>query len=130
MIPSRWYAVFAIFAVIVLVVGCKKEQSNPQPAPGGPPPGPTGGVEPTGPHAEGIKVFNQKCSGCHAINGAKKKGPDLGKVAAEPTHSEEYLREFILEPGAHKPKSGMPPFRGKISDDEMKALLGYLLTLK
>lgn len=134
MISSRRYVIFALFAVVGLVIGCHKEQpnSNPNPAPNtGGPPGPTGGPEATGPHADGIKVFNQKCGGCHAINGAKKKGPDLGKVAAEPAHTEEWLQKFILNPHDQKPNSkGMPAFQGKISDEEMKSLLAYLVTLK
>lgn len=132
MTPSRCYAVFAIFAAIVLVAGCKKEQTDSVPQQGTVmPAGPFGAQEATGPHAEGIKVFNQHCAGCHAINGAKKKGPDLGKVAADPTHSEEWLQKFILNPHDERPNSkGMPAFQGKISDGQMKALLAYLLTLK
>jgi mono/diheme cytochrome c family protein len=126
---SRLIAIFAFLVAIAFVVGCKKEDSNPPAQQGSMiPPGPLGGIEPTGPHAEGIKVFNQKCGNCHSTTGAKKRAPDLGKIAADPTHTEEWLREFVLDPGAHmKPK--MPAVKG-ISDAEMKELLAYLVTLK
>jgi mono/diheme cytochrome c family protein len=130
MSPSRWYAIFAAFVAIALIAGCNKEppNANPNPAPGNSgPPGPSGGPEPTGPHAEGIKVFNQKCGNCHSTTGAKKRAPDLGKIAADPTHDEEWLRAFILNPSAHMKK--MPPVTG-ISDDDMKKLTAYLVTLK
>lgn len=136
MLSSRCLAILAAFA-LAFVVGCHKDQSTSSPSPGpGPRPGPPGGPEPSGPHAEGMKVFNRYCTNCHIVPGSppggqKKRGPDLSKVAADPEHTEEWLRDFILEPASKKPDSkGMPMFRGKVNDDEMKSLVAYLASLK
>ncbi len=141
MIPLRWSAFLVVVASIALVAGCKpKEASNPNPPPA---PGPgskfgqSGGVEEKGPHAAGIKVFNSHCKNCHSVGedstaGARKKrGPNLAKVAADPEHTEEWLRDFILDPRSKKPNSkGMPAFQGKINDEEFKDLVAYLASLK
>jgi cytochrome c2 len=126
MVPSRWPAIIVLFMSIALVAGCKKEDTGPAP---GPQPG-TGGPEPTGPYAAGIKVFNQKCTNCHTIGTAGGKKVDLAKVAADSTHTEEWLRDFILDPKSKKPNTRMPSFQGKLSDEEFKSLLAYLVSLK
>jgi cytochrome c oxidase subunit 2 len=124
--------VFSVLIVaIAFVIGCNKETS---PTGSTPPPGPTGGDEPTGPYAAGRKVFaNHGCARCHAVgdtSGKKRMGPDLAHVAADPTHTKEWLAEFVRDPKAHNPSTKMPVFQGKINDQEMKDLVDYLASLK
>ena len=65
----------------------------------------------------------------HTI-GRAKQGPDLATVASDPTHTPEWFGEYIRNPKSQKPDSRMPQFMGKISDDDFKALIEYLSSLK
>jgi cbb3-type cytochrome oxidase cytochrome c subunit len=59
------------------------------------------------------------------------RGPDLGKVGANPDHTVEWLVKFIRDPASVKERSRMPKFEtGKISDDDLNALAEYLASLK
>jgi mono/diheme cytochrome c family protein len=58
------------------------------------------------------------------------KAPNLGKVAANPEHTREWLRGYILNPQSKREKSRMPKFEGKLSDDDLNKLVDYLLILK
>jgi len=86
------------------------------PAPGGPPPGGRGGPggPPGGP------------GGGRGGMGA----PDLGQVAKDPAHTSEWLTQYIQDPKSVKQDSKMPKFEGKMSEDDLKALVAYLVTLK
>ncbi|MGE5191155.1 MAG: c-type cytochrome [Deltaproteobacteria bacterium] len=82
------------------------------PGPGGPPPGGRGPGAPFGPR------------------GMMPRGPDLGKAGANPEHTVEWLMAFIKNPKAGKPQSRMPPFEGKLSEDDLKAIAEYLASFK
>jgi cytochrome c5 len=57
--------------------------------------------------------------------------PDLAKVGADPEHTPDWLSQYILKPTSVKPDSkGMPAFEGKMSEDDLKALVEYLASLK
>ena len=58
------------------------------------------------------------------------RGPDLGKVGANPDHTVEWLVKFIKDPTSVKERSRMPKFEGKINDDDLTALAEYLASLK
>ena len=76
-------------------------------------------------------MFNANCLRCHNIgSGPKKQGPDLTSVSSDPVHTPEWLSEHIRNPRDHKADSRMPPFKGKINDDDFKALIDYLSSLK
>jgi cbb3-type cytochrome oxidase cytochrome c subunit len=60
----------------------------------------------------------------------RNKGPDLGHVGGDAEHSVDWLMEHIRKPKAHKPNSRMPPYEGKISDDDLRAVAEYLASLK
>jgi cytochrome c2 len=62
--------------------------------------------------------------------GRMGRGPDLGKVAFDPAHTPEWLAEHVRNPKAHRPASRMPPYEGKINDDDMKVLVDFLASLK
>jgi cytochrome c2 len=93
------------------------------PTMGGPPPGrgpngpPMAGGPPPGPGGPGGMM-------------GRNKGPDLAKVGEDPAHTVDWLMEHIRNPKAHKPKSRMPSFEGKIKDDDLRALAEYLASLK
>lgn len=117
--------------LFVLALGCNPSGTSTPPAPE---PGPKGGPPPaipeTGPHAAGIRVFNAKCARCHvAAGGRKVQGPELTTVARDPAHTPEWLAEYIRDPKSKKPDARMPA-QGMLSEDELKAVVDYLSTLK
>ena len=77
----------------------------------------------------GRQVFEaKKCVNCHRVAGkGGRVGPDLTQVGRIPR---ENLRRQILEPTAFNPESKMPPYDGRISGRDLKALLEYLGSLK
>lgn len=114
-------------------------------------PTPTG-TDGTGGEPEGIQVFNTMgCGTCHTLDAADTSGqvgPELngiGSRAAEriasegytgdATTAEGYIRESILSPNVHVvagyPENVMPPnFEGRLSDDQLNALVEFLMTQK
>ena len=94
------------------------------------------------PIAAGRTVFEQhNCGRCHRISSGSGpagggpargpgKGPDLGTVGRDPSHTIEWLMEQIRNPRAHRPDGRMPPYEGKIKDEDLDALAEYLASLK
>lgn len=91
----------------------------------------------------GRQVYAQKaCIGCHTLDGRPSVGPTWkglwGKKVmtdkGEFTVDEEYIRESILEPNAKKVKgfenAVMPPYAGTITEDEIRAVIEFIKTLK
>ena len=92
---------------------------------------------------QGRALYAQKaCVGCHSLDGSRVVGPtfkglygrmestDKGQVKAD----DEYIRESILAPSA-KVVTGyldkvMPVFAGVITDDEIRALIEFIKTVK
>jgi mono/diheme cytochrome c family protein len=112
---------------------------------------PSNAPEPTGPFAAGKKVFMTQCARCHSEGGSGSmmvsgpppdgkmkfgkmggfgRGPNLSHVAADAKHTRQWLSEFILDPQAQKPPSRMPKFAGKINEQDLGAVVDYLLTLQ
>jgi cytochrome c oxidase subunit II len=95
------------------------------------------------PLEKGQQLFaTQGCAGCHSIDGSALIGPSLkGKYGAQESLADgssvlvddNYVRESILEPNA-KIVAGfagqMPPYQGRLQDDEISALIDYIKTLK
>jgi len=93
--------------------------------------------------AEARQIFQANCVLCHSIAGqlelgegypnpaaSSTPGPDLAKVGADPEHSVEWLMRYIRNPKSVKPKSRMPPFEGRITDENLKSLVEFLSALK
>ena len=87
---------------------------------------------------EGEKIFNTKklgnCLACHDVNGKKidgpgSFGPKLQYLSAWP---EKALYDKIYDPYTTNPISAMPPFgkNGWLSDEQIKAVVAYLKTVK
>lgn len=94
---------------------------------------------------QGQEIFNRSaCIGCHTVNGTAAQGktaPDLTHVGARTTigagiitNNEANLVKWIGNSGDVKPGSLMPPMAksagGALSDEEIRAVVAYLLELK
>ena len=81
--------------------------------------------------ADGPALYASKCVICHAKNGAgtpawRAKGqPDLSTAEWQKTHSDEQIATRIREG-----KGKMPGFGNKLSDEEIKALVRQVRTLR
>lgn len=83
------------------------------------------------------------CIGCHSLNGSAMTGPTWKGLWAQDGHKtsagavkvdESYLRESILEPNA-KIAAGysggqMPSYAGQLSEDDLKAIIEFIKTVK
>jgi hypothetical protein len=58
------------------------------------------------------------------------RAPDLGHVAKNAEHTVDWLTKLILDPKSVKPDAKMPPYEGKIKDDDLRAVAEYLASLK
>ncbi len=71
-------------------------------------------------------VEAKKCSICHKANG---KAKPIDELAAD--KSDDFLTGSLLDPkktiGAD---TKMPSYKGKLADDEVKAVVAYLKSLK
>ena len=79
---------------------------------------------------KGAKIFRQAgCIACHKVYGqGGPSGPDLSRVGAVRTER-AWLRGFLKDPAALVPGSRMPPF-DDLTEDEVRSLMAYLLSLK
>ncbi len=76
--------------------------------------------------AAGRRVFVQlQCINCHKLQGVGGlQGPDLSQAGWK--FNKRHLRQQILDPTANNPDSKMPSFAGKISQEELEAVVEYL----
>ena len=86
------------------------------------------GERPADPVAWGRELFTaRECRTCHVIGDeGGTTGPDLSFVGRR--LQPDWLPAWIRNPKAYKPTTEMPAFEG--SEEELKALVAYLLTLK
>ncbi len=93
---------------------------------------------------QGEVLFEQSCIGCHAVSGvgqgpmgvneAGAMGPNLtafgdrNRVAGFMDHTEESIKEWIVDTQKHKPGNLMPSF-DHYTDDELDAIATYLMGL-
>jgi cytochrome c6 len=81
--------------------------------------------------ADGASLYASKCAICHAKNGAgtpawRAKGqPDLSTAEWQKTHSDSEIAIRIRDG-----KGKMPGFGKKLSDEDIKALVRQVRTLK
>lgn len=96
-------------------------------------------LEPVGHAARGLEVFlDEGCHQCHTIEGTRASGttgPDLTHVASRQSiaagsfeNTAENLAEWITNPQLLKPGVDMPD--ADLTDEEIKALVAYLTSLK
>ncbi len=70
--------------------------------------------------AHGRTLFAANCAACHGADGRGGFGPDLHGVAAK--KGSDYVSLRILNGSA----KGMPPFRGRLTADEVAALTAFV----
>jgi cytochrome c oxidase subunit 2 len=80
------------------------------------------------------------CAGCHTVKGttaAGKVGPDLTHIASKPNIAgvlspvnQENLTKWVRNAPSIKPGIVMPKFEGVLPDDQIDAIVQWLLTLK
>ena len=88
----------------------------------------------------GQQIFTAAgCAGCHTFSPAKSTGtigPNLNELKTEAAKMEkgksadQYIRESIEDPGAFLVKgypNAMPSFKGRLTDEQIKALIDFLL---
>jgi mono/diheme cytochrome c family protein len=78
--------------------------------------------------ADGAELYRRKCASCHGADGAggaRKLGP-LSSPELQ-AMSDEDLFSAIAR-GSRDGK--MPPFRGRLADDELRAIVAHLRTMK
>ena len=87
--------------------------------------------------SQGEELFAQSCIGCHAVSAVGESGAagpnlasfgDRNRVAGFMDHTEESLKEWIVDPQKYKPGNTMPAF-AQFSDDELDAIAAYLMGL-
>jgi len=76
------------------------------------------------------EVYEKKCKLCHSVKGEggkqAAKGGALDGVGAK--RDAAWLQKYLADPKSQMPDAKMPKM--KLSDDEMKALVDYMLSLK
>ena len=156
MIRKRTRLLLVVAGAVGVLAGCHKDATTAAGNTGGPPTdGPPTAAGPafdaeSEPHAAGKKVMvSSNCFRCHAVNGARPGGgmpgpggpggpkgrggmggPDPGHVGQEPTHTTDWLAQYVQNPKSVKADSKMPAFEGKMSEGDLKALAEYLASLK
>ena len=80
---------------------------------------------------DGAAIYKSKCAMCHGADG--KGQTSMGKAqklrdlasADVQKQTDQELGDIILNG-----KAKMPPYKGKLSNEEIKALVGFIRTLK
>ena len=126
MASNRWPIVLVASVVLLVGIGCKRTKSAGEPVS----------------LASGKQIYEANgCVRCHSIGAASSgpqagapgvgmKGPNLGKVGADPGHTVAWLTAYVRNPRAQKADSRMPSFEGRIKDNDLTALAEYLASLK
>ena len=81
--------------------------------------------------ADGAAVFKAKCAMCHGADGSASTG--MGKsMGLKPLSSREVqqMSDADLTALVTNGKGKMPAYKGKLSDDEISAVVKYVKTLK
>lgn len=78
--------------------------------------------------ADGAAVYKAKCASCHGPDGAGQtsigksmKLKDLGSADVQKNDIESVIKDG---------KGKMPAYKGKLSDDEIKAVVAFVKSLK
>lgn len=91
---------------------------------------------------KGKETYETLCRSCHSIDGSRGSGPTWKGLygakrdfedGSNAVADDNYLRESILNPMAKIVKSyspAMPPFVGRLSDDEIMEIFEYMKAVK
>jgi mono/diheme cytochrome c family protein len=83
------------------------------------------------------RLYLGLCAGCHGLDGRGSwraamfliRPGNLADARRMTGHGDQYLFEIIKNGGAPFGRPGMPAFGGSLSDDDIRALVGYVRTL-
>jgi mono/diheme cytochrome c family protein len=78
--------------------------------------------------ADGAAIFKAKCAGCHGADGSKAM-PAMG-IKPLNTPATTGKSDAALFTTVSKGQAKMPAFAGKLSDDEIKAAVTFVKSLK
>ena len=78
--------------------------------------------------ADGAAAYKAKCAGCHGVDGSKTN-PAMGVRALNSPEVQKQSDKELIDITA-KGKGKMPGYAGKLSDDEIKATVDFIRTLK
>jgi cytochrome c6 len=78
--------------------------------------------------ADGGAAYKAKCAGCHGVDGSKTN-PAMGVRALSSPEVQKQSDKELIDITA-KGKGKMPAYAGKLSDDEIKASIDFIRTLK
>jgi cytochrome c6 len=78
--------------------------------------------------ADGAAAYKAKCAGCHGVDGTKTN-PAMGVRALSSPEVQKQSDKELIDITA-KGKGKMPAYAGKLSDDEIKASVDFIRTLK
>jgi mono/diheme cytochrome c family protein len=89
-----------------------------------PPDAPAAVVEASG-GIDGAAIFGERCAGCHGGDGSGGIGPRLagGRVVERFPDADDQVA--VVTEG----RGGMPAFSGKLTDDEIAAVVDYTRTV-
>ncbi len=112
--------------LVAMLSACGNNNNNVAPSPS-----PTGAVTPSPSGTTGVQaanaeaIYQQSCIACHGADLSGKMGgkTNLQHVGAD--MSTEQIVAQITNGGG-----GMPPFQGRLTDDEIKALADWLAAKK
>ncbi len=78
--------------------------------------------------ADGAAIFKAKCAMCHGADGSKEN-PGMG---VKPLSGADVQKQSDadLTAAVTKGKGKMPAYAGKLSDEEIKAVVAFVRTLK
>lgn len=78
--------------------------------------------------ADGAATYKAKCAMCHGPDGSKEN-PAMGMKALSGPDVQKKSDAQLIE-ATTKGVGKMPPYAGKLSDDEIKATVAFIRTLK
>lgn len=79
--------------------------------------------------AKGAAIFNMYCAACHKPN-EKLVGPPITEMASIYANDEAGLKNWIKAPGKKRPDYPQMPGFAQLSDDDLKELSKYILSIK
>ena len=80
---------------------------------------------------KGRKIFSKHCAGCHGPEGKGDGylllGPDPANLTRPATKKKS---DALLLQAIHEGKPNMPSWKGRLSEEETRAVLAYIRTMK
>jgi mono/diheme cytochrome c family protein len=81
--------------------------------------------------SDAANVYKAKCSVCHAPDGSGNvaMGKQLGAKDLRSAETQKQTEAQLADSIANGVGKKMPAYKGKLTDDQIKALAGYILSL-